>query len=142
MTGILGTGLGVLNSIDAEVLANKLVTTTSNLNKLKHPPQSSLLTLGTNRWLLSNILPHWEETAEKDHHLAIDALGATQTNIFLALSCIQAQLWMQSMAATIIREFGKYYGTMQLNLRRNFNPGGIWLISLMIPPRVKPLPLS
>lgn len=37
VSGILGTGLGVLNSIDAEVLANKLVTTTSDLNKLKHP---------------------------------------------------------------------------------------------------------
>lgn len=37
VTGILGTGLGVLNGIDSEVLMNKLVTVTSDLNKLKHP---------------------------------------------------------------------------------------------------------
>lgn len=36
--------------------------------------------------------------------MVIDALGATQNNVSLALSCIQAQLWMQSVAASILRE--------------------------------------
>jgi len=34
VTGVLGTGLGVLNSIDAEVLANKINSATGNLYKL------------------------------------------------------------------------------------------------------------
>ncbi|KAK4811065.1 hypothetical protein QYF61_016351 [Mycteria americana] len=103
VTGIIGTGLGVLNSIDAEVLVNKL-STTSDLNKLEHPLRSSLLALGTNQWLLSGILPQWERINERDHQLIVDALGVAQTNVSLALSCIQAQLWMQSMVAAIIRE--------------------------------------
>lgn len=37
VTGVLGTGLGVLNSIDAEVLANKLAIVTIDLNRLNHP---------------------------------------------------------------------------------------------------------
>ena len=104
VTGILGTSLEVLNSIDAEVLANKLVTTTGELNRLEQPLRSSLLMLGNHQWLFSNVLPQWEETSEKDHQLISNALGAAQSNISLALSCIQAQLWMQSMTAAIIRE--------------------------------------
>ncbi|XP_074424308.1 uncharacterized protein LOC141735521 [Larus michahellis] len=103
-TGIIGTGLGVLNSIDAEVLANKLSTTISDLNKLEHPLRSSLLALGTNQWLLSDVLPQWERISKRDHQLIVDALGVAQTNVSLALSCIQAQLWMQSTVAAIVRE--------------------------------------
>lgn len=74
VTGILGTGLGVLNSIDVKILANKLATITCNLTKLKYPLQSFLLALGDHQWFLSNILPQWEETSEKDHQLIIDTL--------------------------------------------------------------------
>jgi len=52
----------------------------------------------------SNILPQWEETSEKDSQLTASALDATQSSISLALICIQAQFWMQSMTAAIIRE--------------------------------------
>lgn len=67
MTGILGTGLGVLSSIDAEMLAHKLSTTTTDLYALQHPLQSSLPALGTNQWFLSYVLPQWERTNMKDH---------------------------------------------------------------------------
>ncbi|KAK4810571.1 LOW QUALITY PROTEIN: hypothetical protein QYF61_004534 [Mycteria americana] len=116
VTGIIGTGLGVLNSIDAEVLINKLSATTSDLNKLEHPLRSSLLALGTNQWLLSDILPQWKRINERDHQLIVDALGVAQTNVSLALSCIQAQLWMQSMVAAIIREGEE--GTLPTEIRR------------------------
>jgi len=43
-------------SIDAEVLANKISSAASDLYKLDKPSQSSLSTLGTNQWLLSDIL--------------------------------------------------------------------------------------
>lgn len=43
VTGILGTGLGALNDTDSEVLMSKFVTTTNDLNKPKHPLQSSFL---------------------------------------------------------------------------------------------------
>ncbi|KAK4811143.1 hypothetical protein QYF61_019774 [Mycteria americana] len=116
VTGIIGTGLGVLNSIDAEVLINKLSATTSDLNKLEHPLRSSLLALGTNQWLLSDILPQWKRINERDHQLIVDALGVAQTNVSLALSCIQAQLWMQSMVAAIIREGEE--GTLPTEIRK------------------------
>ncbi|XP_053911664.1 uncharacterized protein LOC128850707 isoform X1 [Cuculus canorus] len=104
LTGVLGTRLGVLNSIDSEVLMNKLATTTYDLAKMQQPLRSSLLALGTHQWLLSNILPKWEKMNVKDHKLILDTLGVAQSNISLALSCIQAQLWMQTVAASIIRE--------------------------------------
>ncbi|XP_067170013.1 uncharacterized protein [Apteryx mantelli] len=116
VTGIIGTGLGVLNSIDAEVLVNKLSTTTGDLNKLEHPLRSSLLALGTNQWLLSDVLPQWEGINERDHQLIVDALGAVQINVSLALSCIQAQLWMPSMVAAIIREGEE--GTLPTEIRK------------------------
>ena len=42
----MGAGLGILNSIDSEVLMNKLATTTADLTKLQQPLQSSLTALG------------------------------------------------------------------------------------------------
>ncbi|RMC09858.1 hypothetical protein DUI87_13645 [Hirundo rustica rustica] len=60
LTGLLGTGLGVLNRIDSEVLLNKLTTIGSDLVKLQQPLQSSLLALGNNHWKLTKILPEWK----------------------------------------------------------------------------------
>ncbi|KAK4806569.1 LOW QUALITY PROTEIN: hypothetical protein QYF61_020470 [Mycteria americana] len=78
-------------------------TVTNDLRALKHPLQS-LSALGANQWLLSHILPQWGEEKEKDHQLIVDALAVTQNNVSLALSCVQAQLWMQSTVAAIKRE--------------------------------------
>lgn len=75
MTGTLGTGVGVLNDIDSEVLMRKLVRITSDLNKLKHPLQSSLLVVGTNQWFLMDILTQWEGINEKDLQFITDALS-------------------------------------------------------------------
>ncbi|XP_053789591.1 uncharacterized protein LOC128783033 isoform X3 [Vidua chalybeata] len=116
ITGVVGTGLGILNSIDSEVLMNKLASTTKDLTKIQQPLQSSLSALGTHQWLLSNILPNWEKINVNDSKLIIDALNATQSNVSLALSCIQAQLWMQSVAASIIREGEE--GTFPTEIRK------------------------
>ena len=72
--------------------------------------------LGTNQWLLSDILPQWERINERDHQLIVDALGAARNNVSPALSCIQAQLWMQSMVALIIREGEN--GTLPTEIRK------------------------
>lgn len=67
LTGVLGTGLGVLNGVDSEILMNKMTTATSDLTKLRQPPQSSLLALGTNQGQVSEVLPKWEKAEEQDH---------------------------------------------------------------------------
>lgn len=100
---ITRTGLGILNGIDVEVFLNKLSATTSDLSILEHPLQSSLLALGTNQWLLSDILPLWEKINEKDHQLIGEALGIVQGNLSPALRCIHSQLWMHSTLAEIKR---------------------------------------
>ncbi|XP_075625630.1 LOW QUALITY PROTEIN: uncharacterized protein LOC142604244 [Balearica regulorum gibbericeps] len=104
LTGTLGTGMGILNSIDAEILANKLAAATKDVQGLQHPLRSSLSALGANQWLLSDILPQWKQINENDHEIILETLGTAQGNISLALSCIQAQLWVQSVASAIIRE--------------------------------------
>lgn len=116
LTGILGTGLGVLNSIDSEVIMNKLATSTADLTKLQQPLRSSLLALGTHQWLVSKVVPDWEKINIGDHKLIIDALDGLQSNVSLALSCIQAQLWMQSVTASIIREGEE--GTFPTEIRK------------------------
>ncbi|XP_068888050.1 uncharacterized protein [Aphelocoma coerulescens] len=104
LSGMLGTGLGVINGIDSEILMNKLATATSDLTKLKQPLQSSLLALGNSQWQVSKILPDLAKISNLDHELILNTLGTAQDNVSLAFSCIQAQLWMQSTASLIIRE--------------------------------------
>lgn len=99
LTGLLGTGLGVLNTIDSEVLMHKLTTVGSDLVKLQQPLQSSLLALGDNHWKFSKVLPERKNTEEQDDEVIINALGRASENVSLALGCTQAQLWMQSVAA-------------------------------------------
>ncbi|XP_068023774.1 uncharacterized protein [Melanerpes formicivorus] len=99
-----GAGLGVLNSMNAEVLANKLEAVTSAVQGLFNPLNSSLANLGMGQWLVSEVLPTWEQINEKDHQLLLRALGTEQNNVSLALSCIQAQMWVQSVVAGILRD--------------------------------------
>lgn len=95
--------MGVLNGIDVEVFLNKPSAITSDLSILEHPLQSSLLALGTNQWLLSDILPLWEKINEKDHQLIGEALGMVQGNLSPALRCTHTQLWMHFTLAEITR---------------------------------------
>lgn len=104
LTGLLGKGLGVLNTMDSEVLMNKLTAMGSNLVNLQQALQSSLLALCSTHWRLTKILPKWENIEEQDHEVIIKALGTTSANIPLALGCTQAQTRMQSVAAAVIRE--------------------------------------
>lgn len=64
LTGLLRLGLGVLNTIDSEILMNKLTAFGGNMVKLQQPLQSSLLALGTSQWKFSKILPEWENMEE------------------------------------------------------------------------------
>lgn len=92
LTGLLETGLGVLNTVDSEVLMNKLTTVGSDSVKIQQPLQSSLMALRNSHWKLAKVLPKWEETEEQDHEVMINALGTASENISLALGCTQAQL--------------------------------------------------
>ncbi|XP_074667130.1 uncharacterized protein LOC141917660 [Strix aluco] len=104
VTGVLGTGLGVLNSIDSEVIMNKLASATGELVKLKQPLISSLLALGNHEWLTSKLLPDWEKNNIKDHLMIVEGLEMIPKDISWALSCIQAQMWMQIVISDILRE--------------------------------------
>lgn len=99
-----GAGLGVLNSMNVEVLANKLEAVTSGVQGILSPLNSSLASLGMGQWLVSEVLPTWEKISEKDHQVLLQALGIEQNNVSLALSCIQAQMWVQSVVAGILRD--------------------------------------
>lgn len=103
---------------------SKFVTTTNDLNKPKHPLQSSFLVQGANQWLLTDILTQWEGINEKDPQFITDALSTVQSNVSLALSCIQAQL--QSMTAPVTRE-GEEGISYLLKCKRQF---GIILFNL------------
>jgi len=88
-TGLVGTGLGILNSVDSKVLANKLSTITQDLSKIQHPLRLLLLAIGNNQYLVSDVLPQWEGLNEKSLRSIVES---TQNSTSLAFSCIQAQL--------------------------------------------------
>lgn len=50
------------------------------------------------------MLLSWEKVEDQDHKLIIVALAMAHSNMSLASSCIQVQLWLQLTAALIIRE--------------------------------------
>ncbi|XP_061873044.1 uncharacterized protein LOC133628652 isoform X2 [Colius striatus] len=86
---------------------NRLATANSDLIRLQQPLQYSLSALGTKKWLLSKGSPRWEKVERHYHDWVTNTVGTVQDNVSLALSCVQTQLWMQSVAALIIREGGK-----------------------------------
>jgi len=91
-TGFVGTGLGILNSIDSEVLVNKLSTIMQDLSKVQHPLRLLLLAVGNNQYLVSDVLPQWQGLNEKSLRSIVEAVEATQNSTTLAFSCVQAQL--------------------------------------------------
>lgn len=59
--------------MDAEVLTNEINSVTSDLYQLEHLLRSSLLALGTNQRLLSDILPQQKSIDRKDHQQIVNA---------------------------------------------------------------------
>ena len=101
--------------------------------------------MGTNQWLLSDLSPQWERINEKSHQPIVNALGAAQINDSPALSYIQAQLWVQSTVAAIIRageagtlriEIWKVIRDNATKFEREFQPW--WHLVNFNPPTVKP----
>lgn len=138
MTGITGAGLGAVSSTDTEMLISKAyqqVTCMHYSTACSLPYQHWEPTRG------SYLLPQRERTHMKDQQLIVDSLAIIQGNVYLALSYIQAQIWMQSTVAAIVREgkggtshteIQKVICVTQINLKENFNPGGIYGVLLMI----------
>jgi len=76
-TGLVGTGLGILNSVNSKVLANKLSTITQDLSKIQHPLRLLLLAVSNNQYLVSDILPQWEGLNEKNLRSIVKAVETT-----------------------------------------------------------------
>lgn len=96
--------MGVSSSIDQEVLVNKLSTVTSELGNLEIPHRSSLLTIAETQQLASDLTTVLGERTSQDLYHITNFLGNLRGKVSLALSCIQSQLWLQSVAGAIIRE--------------------------------------
>ncbi|KAJ7405423.1 hypothetical protein BTVI_69131 [Pitangus sulphuratus] len=104
VTRWFGTGLGVLNTIDQEVLVNKLSAVTSDLGKLKVPLRSSLFTLAKTQSLAVKLLTLVANHTAGDFTKIIDYAGIIHKRFALAIQCLQTQQWVQSVAAGILRE--------------------------------------
>uniref|UniRef100_A0A8C5IUW4 Uncharacterized protein n=1 Tax=Junco hyemalis TaxID=40217 RepID=A0A8C5IUW4_JUNHY len=98
LSGWVGTGF------DQEVLVNKLSTVTTNLGKLKIPLSSSMLTLAETQSLVVKLLTMVANHTAEDFVKLADYTGELSKDIALAIQCSQAQQWVQSVAAGIMRE--------------------------------------
>lgn len=94
----------VLNSADQEVLGNKLSTVTSELGNIEISLRSSLLTIAETQQFVSDLTTGLAERTSQDLYHVTNFLGNLRGKVSLALSCIQSQFWLQSVAAAIIRE--------------------------------------
>ncbi|KAL9870446.1 uncharacterized protein GJ701_012253 [Geothlypis trichas] len=104
ISGWVGTGFGILNAVDQEVLVNKLSTVTTNLGKLKVPLSSSMLTLAETQSLVVKLLTMVANHTAEDFVKLADYTGELSKDIALAIQCSQTQQWVQSVAAGIMRE--------------------------------------
>ncbi|XP_017695589.1 PREDICTED: uncharacterized protein LOC108510426 isoform X1 [Lepidothrix coronata] len=104
ISGWVGTGFGIMNTIDQEVLVNKLSTVTSNLGKLKVPLSSSMLTLAETQSLVVKLMTLVADHTAEDFVKIADYAGDISKEVALAIQCIQTQQWIQPVAAGILRE--------------------------------------
>lgn len=104
VAGWFGTGLGVLNTTDQEVLVHKLSALTPDLGKLKIPLTTSLLTLAETQSLAVKLLPLVATHTAADLTKTADYPGGINKKVALAVQCIQTQQWVQTVAAGIFRE--------------------------------------
>ncbi|XP_063038038.1 uncharacterized protein LOC134433074 [Melospiza melodia melodia] len=104
LSGWIGTGFGIVNTIDQEVLVNKLSTVTSSLGKLKVPLSSSMFTLAETQSLVVKLLTMVANHTAEDFVKLADYTGELSRDIALAIQCSQTQQWVQSVAAGIMRE--------------------------------------
>uniref|UniRef100_A0A8C8R7M0 Uncharacterized protein n=1 Tax=Pelusios castaneus TaxID=367368 RepID=A0A8C8R7M0_9SAUR len=102
--GGAGTGLGILNSIDVEILANKLSMLGQRLGDLAKPLKNSLTEMSTSQHLVANILPDWESSQRADHLKILDTVEVLQSNLSLALACMQAQAWTNDVIKDVVRD--------------------------------------
>ncbi|XP_058713322.1 uncharacterized protein LOC131588469 [Poecile atricapillus] len=96
ISGWVGTGFGILNTVDQEVLVNKLSTVTTNLGKLKVPLSSSMLTLAETQSLVVKLLTMVANHTAEDFVKLADYTGELSKDIALAIQCSQTQQWVQS----------------------------------------------
>ncbi|XP_058670681.1 uncharacterized protein LOC131564315 [Ammospiza caudacuta] len=104
LSGWIGTGFGIVNTIDQEVLVNKLSTVTSSLGKLKVPLSTSMLTLAETQSLVVKLLTMVANHTAEDFVKLANYTGELGKDIALAIQCSQTQQWVQSVAAGIMRE--------------------------------------
>lgn len=77
----MGTGLGVLNAADQEVLASKLGSLGKELHSMSQPLNTSLTQLADIQQKVTSILPDWLQMQTQDNLKIIAALGGLQTNV-------------------------------------------------------------
>uniref|UniRef100_A0A8C8RUK5 Uncharacterized protein n=1 Tax=Pelusios castaneus TaxID=367368 RepID=A0A8C8RUK5_9SAUR len=88
--GEAGTGLGILNSIDVEILANKLSMLGQRLGDLPKPLKNSLTEMSASQHLIADILPEWESSQRADHLQILDT--------------VEAQAWTNDVIKDVIRD--------------------------------------
>ncbi|XP_014812210.1 PREDICTED: uncharacterized protein LOC106896609 [Calidris pugnax] len=91
LTGWFGSGLGVLNSIDQEVIINKLSTVTSDLGRLEVPLRSSLITLAGAQQLTVDFISLLSNHTTEDFQAVATFVQGLQGNVSIAIKCIQTQ---------------------------------------------------
>lgn len=91
ITGWFGIGLGVLNTIDQEVLVNKLSAITSHLGELKVPLSSPILNLAETQSLATELLTLVANHTTEDLLNLAEYTGDANREIALAIQCTQTQ---------------------------------------------------
>lgn len=114
--GGIGASLGLMNMANTKVMMNKLSQAARQLQEVKEPITSSLSEIGHQAMVNVEVLPIWHQADQLEQILALKTIEKSQNDMSLALSCAQAQSWVQTIINGIIRQ--GYSGTIPLKLNQ------------------------
>uniref|UniRef100_K7FYT3 Uncharacterized protein n=1 Tax=Pelodiscus sinensis TaxID=13735 RepID=K7FYT3_PELSI len=102
--GGVGAGMGVANAIDNAHLSKSLAKLTTVSENLVHPLEESLLGLDKVQLKLTDLLPEWADSQERDHVKMLEGMQKIINDTALALACTQVQNMLFSLSHSIIHD--------------------------------------
>ncbi|XP_075777634.1 uncharacterized protein LOC142827230 [Pelodiscus sinensis] len=104
LIGGAGAGIGAVNAIGQIRIAQQLAALANNFVDLTHPIQDALLAVDKLQLDVTKLLPLWVAIQEADNLQLLQIMENIQSNVSLALACIQAQAILIDIAKDILRD--------------------------------------
>lgn len=100
----MGISIGIINSANVEVVMNKLAHAAKQLREVKKPITSSISEIGHSIINNAEVMLVWHQMSQLEQLLMVQDLAKAQNETGFALSCPEAQIWIQVILRGIVRQ--------------------------------------